>query len=292
MDFLKLLEQAIIYIESRIGEDIKVEEVAAAVGYSYHHFNRRFSAILGESVGSYIKKRRLAAAAKSLLYTDSKIIDIALANGFESPEAFSRAFKFVYKTTPMAYRNGRIDSFVAAKESLDARLLDHLARNLTVHPKIAELKEPIKVVGLRGETTLADNRLPELWKEFNSRVAEIPGIIPGGRGFGICEASVDNTLYTMSNRVMFTEVAGAEVFTFENTPDAFVKKVLPVGRYAVFTHRGSLSMLPQTFSYIWGTWFLTCKYELDAREDFELYDDRFSGYDNPDSEIDLYIPVK
>ena len=28
------------------------------------------------------------------------------------------------------------------------------------------------------------------------------------------------------------------------------------------------------------------------REDFELYDSRFLGYDHPDSEVDLYIPVK
>ena len=74
--------------------------------------------------------------------------------------------------------------------------------------------------------------------------------------------------------------------------EPFMPKVIPGGRYAVFTHQGTLQMLPQTFDYIWGTWFLTTKEEMDWREDFELYDECFLGYDHPDSEVDLYIPVR
>lgn len=80
--------------------------------------------------------------------------------------------------------------------------------------------------------------------------------------------------------------------SFDGVPEGVVTKVLKAGRYAVFTHRGSLSMLRRTFDYIWGTWFLTTREEVDGREDFELYDERFLGYDHPDSEVDLYIPVK
>ena len=31
---------------------------------------------------------------------------------------------------------------------------------------------------------------------------------------------------------------------------------------------------------------------LDEREDFESYDERFLGFDHPDSEMDIYIPIK
>lgn len=291
MDYRMALEQAVVYIENNLGENIRVEEVAKAAGYSYYHLNRQFTAILGESVGSYIKKRRLADGAKKLLYTDRKIIDIAVENGFESPEAFSRAFKSVYKISPQIYRQNRLDAFIGAKERLDTRLLDHLARNVTVHPKIIELPE-IKVAGIRGETTLRDIKLKELWEQFNSMYTQIPNRTHNGRGFGICEACHENTLYNMNDDVLFTEVAGTEVDSFAGLPECFVQKVLPGGRYAVFTHRGTLRMLPRTFDYIWGTWFLTTKEEMDWREDFELYDCRFLGYDHPDSEIDLYIPVK
>lgn len=291
MDYRKALEQAVLYIENRLGEDIRVEDVAKAAGYSYYHLNRQFSAVLGESVGSYIKKRRLAGAAKDLLYTDRKVIDIALNYGFESPEAFSRAFKTVYRASPQTYRRNRLDTFIGAKERLDETLLDHLACNVTVHPKIVEFQE-IRVAGLRGETTLRDNRLRELWGRANAAFPRIPNCVPGARGFGICEACRENTLYNMNENVSFTEVAGIEVSSFEGLPEDFTAKVLPGGRYAVFTHKGSLGMLRRTFDYIWGTWFLTTEEELDGREDFELYDERFRGFDHPDSEMDIYIPVK
>lgn len=291
MDYRKALEKAVIYIESHLGSSIKVENVARAAGYSYYHLNRQFTAILGESIGSYIKKRRLADASKKLLYTDRKIIDIAMENGFDAPEAFGRAFKAIYKVSPQAYRKNRLDTFMGGKERLDTGLLDHLASNITVHPKIMELTE-IKVAGLRGETTLRDNRLRDLWNRANSLYKEIPNRIPGGRAFGICEACAENTLYTMNDDILFTEVAGTEVFSFDGLKEPFVEKIIPGGRYAVFTHRGTLRMLPQTFDYIWGTWFLSTKEELDWREDFELYDERFLGYDHPDSEVDLYIPIR
>jgi len=291
VNYGKSLEQAVIYIENHLGYNIKVEDVAKAAGYSYYHLNRQFTAILGESIGSYIKKRRLADASKKLLYTDLKIIDIAIEYGFDSPEAFSRAFKAIYKVSPQSYRQNRLDIFIGGKERLDTGLLDHLARNVTVHPQIVELLE-IRVAGIRGETTLRDNRLRELWNSANSLYRQIPNRVPGGRSFGICEACAENTLYTMNEDILFTEVAGTEVSSFDGLTEPFVQKVIPEGRYAVFTHRGTLRMLPQTFDYIWGTWFLNTKEELDWREDFELYDERFLGYDHPDSEVDLYIPVR
>lgn len=291
MNYRESLEQAVIYIENHLGYNIKVEDVAKAAGYSYYHLNRQFTAILGESIGSYIKKRRLADASKKLLYSDLKIIDIAIEYGFDSPEAFSRAFKAIYKVSPQSYRQNRLDIFIGGKERLDTGLLDHLVRNVTVHPRIVELPE-IRIAGIRGETTLRDNRLRELWDRTNSLYKQIPNRIPGGRSLGICEACAENTLYTMNDDILFTEVAGTEVSSFDGLTEPFVQKIIPGGRYAVFTHRGTLRMLPQTFDYIWGTWFLTTKEELDWREDFELYDERFLGYDHPDSEVDLYIPVR
>ncbi|MGC6174391.1 effector binding domain-containing protein [Lacrimispora sp. 38-1] len=291
MDYRKSLERAVIYIEANLREDIRVEDVARAAGYSYYHLNRQFVSLLGETIGSYIKKRRLADGAKRLLYTDERIIDIAVDSGFESSEAFSRAFKSIYRVSPQTYRINRLDAYVGAKERLDQGLLQHLISNVTVHPKIATIPE-IKVAGIRGETTLSDIKLRDLWNNANRMYHKIPNLVEGGRGFGICEACNENTLYTMNDWVLFTEVAGYEVHSFEGLPPQFVRKVLPAGKYAVFTHRGSLSMLPQTFEYIWGTWFLTTEEELDWREDFELYDNRFLGYDHPDTEVDLYIPVR
>ncbi|MNJ38818.1 Right origin-binding protein [compost metagenome] len=291
MDYRSALEHAIVYIEDKLGDDIKVEDVAKAAGYSYYHLNRQFTAILGESIGSYIKKRRLANSAKSLLYSHKKVIDIAFENGFESAESFSRAFKFIYKVSPQEYRINRLDTFIGFKSKLNSHLLEHLTSNVTVHPSIVEVPE-IKVAGIRGETSLKDNKIAELWQEFNNMYTQIPHRSSLSRAFGICEACNENNLYTMSPEILYTEVVGIEVSSFEGLPTAFIPKVITGGRYAVFTHKGTLRKLSQTFNYIWGTWLLNTKEEMDDREDLELYDHRYLGYDHPNSMIDLYIPIK
>ena len=291
MNYRKALEQAVQYIETHLEEEIRVELVAAAAGYSYYHLNRQFVSILGETVGGYIKKRRLSVAAKKLLYGDKRVITIAMEGGFESPEAFSRAFKAVYKISPQGYRKNNIDIFIGNKEKLDSCRMDHVLYSVNVHPQIVELPE-IKVAGLRGETTLCDNKLRELWDRTIRLSPNIPNRKPHGRGFGICEACHENTLYTMNDHILFTEVAGVEVDSFQGLAEPFVGKVLGAGRYAVFTHSGSLGNLRRTFDYIWGTWFLSTREELDEREDFELYDDRFLGFDHPDSRMDIYIPIR
>ena len=74
MDYKKVLEQAVIYIEQHLNEALSVEEVSKVTGYSYYHLNRQFIAVLGESIGNYIKKRRLANAAQKLLYTDENLL--------------------------------------------------------------------------------------------------------------------------------------------------------------------------------------------------------------------------
>lgn len=292
MEYREALERAVLYVENHIEENFSAEEVARAAGYSYYHLTRVFHALLGEGVGSYIQKRRLAGAAQKLLYTDDRVLDIAFAYGFTSGEAFSRAFKAVYNTTPRNYRKNRIDTFVSYKHRMDLPRLEHILNNVTVHPKIVKMPDFL-VAGLRGETTLRDNRLIDLWHNFNDIAHTVPNPAPGARGIGVCESCTNgNTLYGMSDDVPFTEVAGIEVTNLDNLPAPFVGKQVKGGRYAVFTHRGSIARLPQTFEYIWGTWFLVTSEELDAREDFELYDKRFLGIDNPESEMDIYIPIK
>lgn len=292
MEYREALERAVLYVENHMEENFTAADVACAAGYSYYHLTRVFHALLGEGIGSYIQKRRLAGAAQKLLYTNDRVLDIALAHGFDSGEAFSRAFKATYSVTPWNYRKNRVDTFVSYKHRMDLPRLEHILNNVTVHPQIVEVPDFL-VAGMRGKTTLRDNTLPDLWQRFNTVAHMVPNPAPGARGIGVCEScTTGNTLYGMSDDIPFTEVAGIEVTSLNDLPAPFVGKQVKGGRYAVFTHKGSITRLPQTFEYIWGTWFLVTSEELDSREDFELYDGRFYGLDNPDSEMDIYIPIK
>lgn len=90
---LASLEKTIEYIEQHLSEVISVKDVANEVGYSLYHLIRIFASLTGEPVGSYIQKRRLSNAAKMLLHSSIRVIDIAIESGFSSSEALAVLLK-------------------------------------------------------------------------------------------------------------------------------------------------------------------------------------------------------
>lgn len=111
------------------------------------------------------------------------------------------------------------------------------------------------------------------------------------RLFKSAVGETDKTTYTESGDAIYSEMIGTEIDSFEGIPDSVVKKTVKPGKYAVFTHSGSLYNIEKTYDYIWGTWILSTKEELDNREDFELYTEQFHGADNPDNKTEIYIPI-
>lgn len=287
--YYEVLERAITYIEENLCNEVSAEDVAVSTGYSRCHLTRLFLAVLGESLSNYIIKRRMTIAAKDLLDTDKRVIDIAIEIGFQSSEAFSRAFKVIYGVSPVNYRKKRQDLFIGSKKIMEPELIRHIDKNITKKPRI-EFMQEMNIAGLRGEISLKNNQLPKLWDRFRRLQDQIPDPVAAERVLGVCDT--DLSVYDEDGNVMFRHIVGTAVSKFENTPGMFVKKTLKAGRYAVFTHTGCLSQLEKTYDYIWGTWLLSTKEKLDSRADFELYDHRFRGFDSPDTQIDIYIPIQ
>ncbi|MEK3718814.1 AraC family transcriptional regulator [Paenibacillus sp. FSL R7-0333] len=113
METIRLLQQAIDYVEQNLHNAIGVEEIAGAAMTSTYHFQRMFHALTGFTVTEYVRNRRLTLAAEELAGTDGKVIDIALKYGYETPESFAKAFQRVHGVTPnMAKKkNVKLKSF-------------------------------------------------------------------------------------------------------------------------------------------------------------------------------------
>ena len=287
MKSLSPLEKAIEYIEEHLNENIGLNDVSREIGYSYYHMTRLFSSVLGESVGHYIHRRRLNNAAEKLIHSDQRVFDIALESGFESSEAFSRAFKAVFGSSPVEYRKTGLNLVVQAKKELLPQDVGHIANNISRSPEILVLEE-MKVIGLRSTTSLFDNRLPGLWEQFLVLHKEL--FTESGVGVSICETQ--QTTYTKDGNVSFAVLVGCPVNSFDELSLPLVKKTLSAGRYAVFTHRGTFANLPKTYQYIFGTWLPASKEELDDREDFEVYEHEILSLDNPNNQVKIFIPIK
>lgn len=104
MRYESIIRGTISWMEKHLHEPITAEAVADFAGFSKYHFHRIFQNAVGMSFSEYIRIRRLTNAAIALLYQDKRIIDIAFYYQFESQEAFTRAFKKIYKLPPGRYR--------------------------------------------------------------------------------------------------------------------------------------------------------------------------------------------
>ncbi|WP_342438046.1 AraC family transcriptional regulator [Paenibacillus sp. FSL L8-0436] len=100
----KTVRSSLDYIERNLTEQITLREVSVHSKFSTHHFYRIFYAVVGQTLADYVRRRRLAKAAGELIYSNKRILDIALEYHFQSQEAFSRAFKKAYRLTPGQYR--------------------------------------------------------------------------------------------------------------------------------------------------------------------------------------------
>ena len=105
MEHVKEIQSALKFIESNLSNDITLESIASAVGFSKFHFHRKFQKEVGMSIYDYVRKRRLANASALLINTDMPILEIAISFKFESQESFTRAFKSIYQLPPNRYRN-------------------------------------------------------------------------------------------------------------------------------------------------------------------------------------------
>lgn len=98
------IEKVIDFIENNLNEKLVLETVANAVHYSKYHIHRMFADIVGMTIHDYVLRRQLTEAAKLLVFSNKPIIDIALVCGYESQQAFTVAFKAMYKLPPAEYR--------------------------------------------------------------------------------------------------------------------------------------------------------------------------------------------
>lgn len=99
-----VLTDALSFIEENICEVFDSQDVADNCGISLSSLQKLFRLALRKSVKDYIVRRRICLAARDILHSDMKMIDIAYKYQFSSPEHFVRAFKKVWNTTPTAYK--------------------------------------------------------------------------------------------------------------------------------------------------------------------------------------------
>lgn len=281
--WLESLQKAINYIEENLLEEISIEDIANEANSSAYNFQRAFGLLTETSVGEYIRRRRLTLAADELKRTDSKIIDLAFKYGYDTPEAFSKAFRRQHEVSPSDARKniGKIKSY--NRLVIEVRLKGAEPMKY----QIVE-REGFQAIGIKKEFLLENEGnligIPKMWDELNGdgttdKLVQINnGQIKGM--LGICvEKPHEKIDYWVA-----TEYAG-------DVKEGFEVIELPASKWGVFEVHGPMpDAMTKVWKQIFSEWFPANGYQHAGTPEFERYteDDPFS----PDCYSEIWIPLK
>lgn len=288
MEWLDRMNRALAYIEANITVEISMEEVAKLACCSSYHFQRMFSFITGVPLAEYIRRRRLTMAALDLQSGNSKVIDIALTYGYDSPDAFTRAFHKLHGMTPSAARDPGV------KLKAYPRLTFHLSVKGDKDMDYRIMDKPaFTLVGKGIRVSEKDNEnlrlVPEFWgKCYQSgfcaqleEMAEGNGVT-GESKLGVCVDYVPETSE-------FTYFIGVEV-TRGAVPAGMIEKQIPAATWAIFESVGPMPHSIQELSKrIYSEWFPATGYERAGEFDMEVYPP--GNVDGQDYRCQVWIPV-
>lgn len=289
MNNISQVQKGIEYIEDNLDFDISLKQVAVVACMSQWHFQRIFKALTNETLKTYIRSRRLANSLHKLLTSNERIIEIAVAAGYESQESFTRAFKQSFAITPNEYRKLGDKSLFMKKAQFNRSYLQHINKNISLEPEIMVHKAMI-LVGMKtnffstaSEKNNIAETLPPLWDLFLSRLNEVSFRIPN-MCYGVVQQTTKKT-------ELLEYFAVAEVSQVSDIPKGMVCIELPETQYAKFTHKGVVKDIDNTVNYIYSSWLLKSKYTHTYEADLEFYGEKFDQL-SAQSEMHYAVPIK
>ena len=263
------LKGLIQFINTHLSEQLDLEQLGKVAGYSHFHINRIFYACYGETLGQYIRKKRLEQAARSLVHSQMRITEIAFQSGYQTPAAFSKAFKQTFQVTPKQIRlQGVLPHFQTSKINDD---LSFRRKTMQIDYEIREL--PARKV-------IAVERRGLIHQNFNKAADLAFGVlvryINANRLFGALEKHCLGITPDDSIEVTASESRYIAAYFIkpgkEITPRGEVKILeIPAGRFAVFTHKGPYETLHLTWDWIYQDWLSDSKIVLRDAVPYEVY---------------------
>ena len=276
MDWVRMINQAIEYMEDHLTDDITLADIAKSVHLSAFHFQRAFSMLTEMSPTEYLRKRRLSQAGAELTDGKDKVIDVALKYGYDSPESFTKAFTRFHGSSPMQVKNGSSIRFMnryTLRITIDGGCImeykiekwdamDLLVHTGSFHPETSE------------------QEIPAFWNAYyaNEELKKIPAYL------GICAQQ-------KADSDEFTYGIGCKASDVEGIPEGFEILHVPEYTWAVFKCVGPVPKAIQAmWDKIYREWLPVADYELVPDYDIENYLPGNTSSPNYVSEI--CIPVR
>ena len=287
MDWLKGMNDVLEFIEDNLSQPIQYESLSKIVGCSVYEFSRIFSFMAGMPISEYIRRRRLSQAVFDIQNGSEKIIDIALKYGYESPTAFTRAFKELHGTTPMSARRQGValKNYPPISFVLTIKGVEQMKFRI-------EKRECFQIMGLSGYDSCKcppGDSLSPLWRKFMDNYNEI--LWNNGESFYTAPFWQVAAYQFESQNGLTKTIIGAEAK--DKVPAGLTIEIIPAADWAVFTinSKTGFDNVDKAYARILTEWFPQNQY---IRNESVPHLEVFPGgdVDSPDYEWEIWIPVK
>lgn len=252
MNYHQQLNKVIEYIGKHLDDDLTLKQLSEIACFSKYHFHRLFTAYTGLSLQQYIRWLRLKRAAHQLIvHKDQSIINIAIDAGFESHEAFGRAFKQACGVSPSEFRQ---ESSWQKWEKPPYQLSQYEDKTMNITIKTMNARR-LAVVEHRGDPKLVGDSVNKLLSWAKSQSVNLKP--KAGEAFGI---AYDDPKLTPPAEFRFDlALTIPEQLALKGE---VVEKRLPAGRYAVTMHKGSRDNIGDTVDALYRDWLPSSGEEL------------------------------
>lgn len=236
---MSAVAKAIWYIESQFQRDVSLDDVSAMAGMSKFQLSRTFTSATGYTINAYLRGRRLTEAARVLADGARDILAVALQFGYGSHEAFTRAFREHFGTTPEAVRRAGTLAGLPLVEPMTV----HTGSRQTVAPPAISREPERRLVGLAARHASANAAgIPSQWQQLQPYL----GDGPEGGSYGIIGDYFDDG--------SFDYFCGYEIASHTDIPDGLVAIRMPAQRFARFRHPGHVTTIRATIYHAFAVW--------------------------------------
>jgi AraC family transcriptional regulator len=240
-----------------------------------------FSAYIGESLHEHIRRVRLEKAAQKLALSAGPITEIALAAGYETPAAFTKAFKQLFGKNPTEFAKLKWRAPSAIRSRVPAG-----RRERIVKPEVRTLS-PQKVLFVR-KTGPYSTAAAEAWSVLMPYVYSRRMISKDAKAIGISHDSPD---ITPEEKIRYDAC-----ITVKDSvkPEGEVGvQAIAGGRYAVFLHKGPYKNFDKTYNYIMAQWYPGSGEKFRDLPCFEVYLNRDPRRTKPENlRTEIHVPIE
>lgn len=256
-DFKRVLP-IMAFAAKNLEQDLSLSALAEEGRTSTFHFHRLFSSAAGETPKEFVLRLRLSQAATMLLTGDDSVLNVALACGFQSHEAFSRAFQRCFGITPSAYRRRgfpcNTNDIQAKEHSLVVRRVGHCIglfhRNQEKKSTRIDMTYSITERELAPQAALVVRRRVKQ-SEIASTLADLFGrIFQYAQRTGAALAGQPFMRYLEWGPGILTIAAGIPTAASEPGEGEIMADTLPGGPVATTIHHGAYDGLAQAHAAV------------------------------------------